>query len=122
MFSAPVVSDQTPPHGVQSRDDPYPIQSLLFCATCDQPFFGTRLSDGSRAYRSRCGCRREAFNAEDVERRVYVEGQRIAWGIALTPTMTCHCLANLAHRLFARVTLGATADKATFTFRIKGRE
>jgi hypothetical protein len=49
-----------------------------------------------------------------VERRVYVEAQRIAVGIASTPTDR---LAVLAHRLFARVSLGVTADDISFTRR-----
>ncbi|HEX6074591.1 MAG TPA: hypothetical protein VFZ32_04915 [Micromonosporaceae bacterium] len=66
----------------------------------------------------RCGCRLTAFDAEQVKRRVYAEAQRIAVGIARTPTDR---LAALAHQLFTRVSLGATADDIAFTPRTQKR-
>jgi hypothetical protein len=98
----------------RTPDDPYPIQGLLFCARCSQPFFGTWLPGGTRAYRSRCGCWLRPLDAGQVERRVCAEAQRFALG---------HVIASGGHvcefavRLFARVSLGATADDINFTRR-----
>jgi hypothetical protein len=98
--------------------DPYPIQKILFCATCDQPFFGTRLAEGTRAYRSRCGCRLWPLPAAQVELATYAEAHRLTFGTHPTTGLTTAHFALLAVRLFARITLGSTVDDIAFTHRI----
>ncbi|HEX2416934.1 MAG TPA: hypothetical protein VHJ83_02245 [Micromonosporaceae bacterium] len=98
--------------------DPYPLQSVLFCAACDQPFFGTQLGDGTRAYRSRCGCRLCPLSAAQIELHVYAETRRLAFGTDTVAGLTGDHFALLAVRLFARIAIGTTADDITFTPRI----
>ncbi|HEX6076991.1 MAG TPA: hypothetical protein VFZ32_17235 [Micromonosporaceae bacterium] len=88
----------------------------MFCASCDQPFFASTQADGTRTYRSRCGCRLRPFDADQLERRVYAEAQRRAFGI--NSAVTGDYLATLAVRLFAWISLGATPDDITFVPRI----
>jgi hypothetical protein len=101
-----------------ARADPYPLQKILFCATCDQQFFGTRLADGTRAYRSLCGCRLRPLPATQVELASYAEAHRYTFGTDPTTGLTTAHYALLAVRLFARITLGTTVDHITFTPRI----
>jgi hypothetical protein len=98
--------------------DPYPIEKILFCSTCDQQFFGTRLADGSRAYRSLCGCRLRPLPASEVELATYAETHRYAFGTDPTTGLTTAHYALLAVRLFARIALGTTVDHIRFTPRI----
>lgn len=98
--------------------DPYPIQEILICATCNQPFFGTRLANNTRAYRSLCGCRLRPFPADEIELRTYAEAQRVAFGTEAATGLTTAHFALLAVRLFARVRLGSTVDEIAFTARI----
>lgn len=98
--------------------DPYPLQSVLFCAACDEPFFGTQLGDGTRAYRSLCGCRLRPLPAGQIELGVYAETRRLAFGTEATVGLTGAHFALLAVRLFARIAIGVTADEITFTPRI----
>jgi hypothetical protein len=60
--------------------DPYPLRGLIFCATWDQPFFPSPQPDGSRAYRSLCGCRLRPLPAGQIELRTYAEAQHLALG------------------------------------------
>ncbi|HEX6074912.1 MAG TPA: hypothetical protein VFZ32_06580 [Micromonosporaceae bacterium] len=106
-----------PPPTRFAPPDPYPLRSFLFCATCDQPFFPSPQPDGSRAYRSRCGCRLHPLDAGQTERRVYTEALRRAFGPTAIAT-TSDCLAAIAARLFARVSLGPTPDDIAFIPRI----
>jgi len=101
-----------------ARADPYPLQKILFCGACDQQFFGTRLSDGSRAYRSLCGCRLRPLPASQVELATYAEVHRLAFGTDTTTGLTSDHYAPLAVRLFARIALGITPDDLRFIPRI----
>lgn len=93
--------------------DLYPVRSLLSCAGCQQTFFGTTLADGSRAYRSRCGCRLHPLPAREVEHRVYA--QTLHHLYTNGGALLCDCLPLLAGRLFSTVTVGTTTDNITFT-------
>lgn len=93
--------------------DPYPIQTLLCCASCEQPLYGTQLPDGTRVYRGRCGCRLHGLDAGQIERRVYAEVQRVAFGPDEATPVRDH-LAPLALIAFACVRVGATVDDLSF--------
>ncbi len=105
--------------------DPYPLEQILFCATCEQQFFGThiaggstRVSDGLRVYRTSCGCRPGPLPANEVELRVYAETHVAAFGTnAITGLTTAH-YAILAIRFFTRIEVGSTSDDMNFTNRI----
>jgi hypothetical protein len=98
--------------------DPYPLEKILYCASCDQQFFGTHVAGGVRAYRSQCGCQLRPLPATQVELRTYAEAQRLTFGTdTVTGLSDAHC-ALLAVRLFTRVSLGTTANDITFVTRI----
>ncbi len=116
--------------------DPYPLEQILFCATCGEQFFGTHLTNGTdqaggvhatddtrvaggaRVYRTSCACRPGPLPASDVELRVYAETHVAAFGTnAITGLTTAH-YAILAIRFFTRIEVGPTADHMNFTNRI----
>ncbi len=110
--------------------DPYPLEQILFCATCGEQFFGTHLTNGTqttgsahqtggtRVYRTSCDCRPEPLPANEVELRVYAETHVAAFGTnAITGLTTAH-YAILAIRFFSRIEVGSTSDDIAFTNRI----
>ncbi len=101
-----------------AQPDPYPLEKILYCATCDQQFFGTRMAGGTRVYRSPCGCQLQPLPATEIELRIYAETQRLTFGTHVPTGLTNTHYALLAVRLFTRITLGTTADDVTFTVRI----
>jgi hypothetical protein len=104
------------PDDFRASQEHYPLSDLLFCGICDEPFFATCLPDGSRAYRSRCGCRLHPVDASELERRVHAEAQRRVFGTA--SALTDDQAVTLTARLFARITLGTTPDDLRFIPRI----
>jgi hypothetical protein len=103
--------------------DPYPLEQILYCATCHEQFFGTHQA-GTRVYRTSCDCRPGPLPANEVELRVYAETHIHAFG-PITDTvpntvagLTSAHYAVLAVRLFSRAEVGSTADEITFTARI----
>ncbi len=97
--------------------DPYPLEQILFCATCSQQFFGTHQA-GARVYRTSCDCRPGPLPANEVELRVYAETHVAAFGTnAITGLTTAH-YALLAIRFFTRIEVGPTVDHVNFTNRI----
>ena len=98
--------------------DPYPIEKILFCATCDQQFFGTHVANGTRAYRTFCDCRPQPLDATQVETVAYAETQRLTFGTHIPTGLTNAHYALLAVRLFTRITLGTTVSDITFTTRV----
>lgn len=98
--------------------DPYPLEKILYCATCDQQFFGTHVAGGTRAYRTSCDCRPQPLPASQVELAAYAETQRLTFGThAVTGLSDAH-YALLAVRLFARIALGTTVNDIAFTPRV----
>jgi len=98
--------------------DPYPLQRSLFCATCDQQFFGAHQASGVRVYRTACACRPRQLPADDVEKRVYAETHALAFGTDTVTGLTNAHYAALTIRFFTRIELGSTVDDITFTARI----
>ncbi len=97
--------------------DPYPLETILFCATCDQQFFGTHVA-GARVYRTSCDCRPQPLPANEVELRVYAETHVAAFGTNAITGLTSAHYALLAVRFFTRIEVGPTADHIRFTNRI----
>jgi hypothetical protein len=103
--------------------DPYPLENILFCATCGQQFFGAHepsatQEGGVRVYRTFCGHRPGPLPADEVELRIYAETHVLAFGTdAVTGLSNAH-YALLAIRFFSRVELGSTSDEITFSNRI----
>jgi hypothetical protein len=106
--------------------DPYPLEQILYCATCGQQFFGTHLTGGetcvegggTRVYRTSCDCRPQPLPASEVELRVYAETHVCAFGTDTVTGLTSTHYALLAVRLFSRIEVGPTADRMTFNARI----
>jgi hypothetical protein len=98
--------------------DPYPLEQILYCATCGQQFFGTHLAGGVRVYRTLCACRPGPLPANEVELRVYAETHVCAFGTDTVTGLTSAHYALLAVRLFSRIEVGPTVDDMTFTARI----
>jgi len=121
--------------------DPYPLEQILFCAGCEQQFFGahvsgTRIADGTpasdtarltdgtrvtgdtRVYRTSCDCRPHPLPANAVELRVYAETHVAAFGTDTVAGLTSAQYALLAIRSFTRIEVGPTTDHMTFTSRI----
>jgi hypothetical protein len=115
MSAVPTLTAMEPP-GAWAAPDPYPLRALLFCSTCDQPFFPSTQADGTRTYRSLCGCRLRPVDAAETEHRVYAETQCRVFGTVAA--IAGECLADLAVRLFVRVTLTPTGEDIAFTARI----
>ncbi len=97
--------------------DPYPLETILFCATCEQQFFGTHVA-GARVYRTSCDCRPGPLPANEVELRVYAETHVAAFGTDTITGFTSTHYALLAVRLFTRIEVGRTTDHMSFTSRI----
>jgi hypothetical protein len=97
--------------------DPYPLEQILYCATCGQQFFGAHQA-GTRVYRTSCDCRPGPLPANEVELRVYAEAHVCAFGTDTVAGLTSAHYAVLAVRLFSRAEVGSTADEITFTARI----
>jgi len=87
--------------------DPYPLEKILYCASCDQQFFGTDRAGGTRAYRT---CRPRPLSGTQIELRTYPETQRLTFGTDTPTGLSGVHLALLAARLFARVSLGTAVD------------
>jgi hypothetical protein len=110
--------------------DPYPIEKILYCATCHQQFFGTHqaggarveggadVTGGTRVYRTFCHCRPGPLPANEVELRVYAETHVLAFGTDTVTGLTSAHYALLSIRFFTRVELGRTVDDITFIARI----
>ncbi len=110
--------------------DPYPLEQILFCATCEQQFFGTHIAGGSpvadgahtsggtRVYRTSCDCRPGPLPANDVELRVYAETHVHGFGTNAITGLTSAHYALLSIRFFSRIEVGPTTDHTTFTARI----
>jgi hypothetical protein len=110
--------------------DPYPLEQILYCATCGQQFFGTHLAGGVcveggahltgniRVYRPSCDCRPGPLPANDVELRVYAETHVHAFGTDTVAGLTTAHYALLAIRIFTRIEVGLTVDNIAFTNRI----
>jgi hypothetical protein len=97
--------------------DPYPLEQILYCATCHQQFFGTHQT-GTRVYRTSCDCRTGPLPAREVELRVYAETHVCAFGTDTVAGLTTAHYALLAVRLFSRIELGPTTDDINFINRI----
>jgi hypothetical protein len=97
--------------------DPYPLEQILYCATCGQQFFGTHQT-GIRVYRTSCDCRPGPLPANDVELRVYAETHVCAFGTATISGLTTAHYALLAIRIFTRIEVGLTANNIAFANRI----
>jgi hypothetical protein len=98
--------------------DPYPLEQILYCATCGQQFFGTHVAGGTRVYGTSCDCRPGPLSASEVELRVYAETHVCAFGTDTVAGLTSTHYAVLAVRLFSRIEVGPTVDHMTFTARI----
>ncbi len=97
--------------------DPYPVEKILFCASCQQQFFGAHVG-GVRVYRTFCECRPGPLPASEVELQVYAETHIHAFDTDTVAGLTTAHYALLALRFFTRVELGPTADHIRFTNRI----
>ena len=97
--------------------DPYPLETILFCVTCHQQFFGTHQA-AVRVYRTSCDCRPKALPATEVELRVYAETHVCAFGTDSVAGLTSAHYALLAVRFFSRIELGPTVSDINFTARI----
>ena len=106
-----LTDDEPPP-------PPYPLERILFCATCDQQFFGARQFSGTRVYRTACTCRPRPLPAAEAEKRVYAETHALAFGTDTVTGLTKAQYGLLAVRIFARVEVGRTVDDIAFTARI----
>ena len=110
--------------------DPYPLEKILYCATCGQQFFGTHLTGGetcgegsahltgTRVYRTSCDCRPGPLPAAEVELRVYAETHVHAFGTDTVAGLTTAHYALLTIRLFTRIELGLTVNNIAFANRI----
>lgn len=110
--------------------DPYPLEKILFCATCGDQFFGTEESGGAvqgdgshvsgnvRVYRTFCDHRPVPPIADEVELRVYAEAHVLAFGADAVPGLSKAHYALLALRFFTRIELGWTTDDISFTNRL----
>ena len=98
--------------------DPYPLEEILYCATCHQQFFGTHQTGGVRVYRTACTCRPGPLPASEVEPRVYAETHVLTFGTDPVTSLTNAHYALLAVRSFTCVELGSTVNDITFTARI----
>ena len=98
--------------------DPYPLEKILHCATCDQQFSGAHQDGGARVYRTACTCRPRPLPADEVEKRVYAETHALAFGTDTVTDLTAAHYAFLAIRFFTRIELGPTVNDITFTPRI----
>ncbi|HEX6076680.1 MAG TPA: hypothetical protein VFZ32_15630 [Micromonosporaceae bacterium] len=94
---------------------PYPLQRILFCATCDQQFFGAHQFSGLRVYCTACTCRPRPLPADEVEKRVYAETHALAFGTDTVTGLTKAHYRVLTMRFFTRIELGPTVDDITFT-------
>ncbi len=97
--------------------DPYPLEQILFCATCGQQFFGAHIA-GARVYRTSCDCRPAPLPANEVELRVYAETHVHGFGTNAITGLTSAHYALLAIRFFTRIEVGLTVDHVTFASRI----
>jgi len=97
--------------------DPYPVEKILFCASCRQQFFGAHVAS-ARVYRTFCDCRPGPLPAGEVELQVYAETHIHAFDTDTVAGLTTAHYALLAFRFFTRVELGPTADHIRFTARI----
>jgi hypothetical protein len=98
--------------------NPYPLQRILFCATCDQQFFGAHQFSGLRVYCTTCACRPRPLPADEVEKPVYAEIHALVVGTDTVTGLTNAHYGRLAVRIFARIELGLTVNDITFTPRI----
>jgi hypothetical protein len=98
--------------------DPYPLEQILYCATCGQQFFGTHVAGGTRVYGTSCDCRPGPLPASDVELRVYAETHVCAFGTDTVAGLTTAHYALLTIRFFTRIELGLTVNNIAFTNRI----
>jgi hypothetical protein len=98
--------------------DPYPLEQILYCATCGQQFFGTHEPGDGRVYRTFCDCRPGALPANEVELRVYAETHVHAFGTDTISGLTTAHYALLAIRFFTRIELGLTVNNIAFANRI----
>ena len=106
------------PAASTNSEDLYPLEDILFCATCDQRFSGAHQDSGVRVYRTACTCRPEPLLASEVEKRVYAETHTLAFGTDPVTDLTAVHYARLAIRFFTRIELGPTPDDITVTTRI----
>ncbi len=97
--------------------DPYPLEQILFCATCEQQFFGTHQA-GARVYRTSCDCRPGPLPANEVELRAYAETHVAAFGTNAITGLTNAHYALLTIRFFTRIEVGPTTHDMNFTARI----
>jgi hypothetical protein len=98
--------------------NPYPLHRILFCATCDQQFFGAHQFSGLRVYCTTCACRPGPLPADEVEKLVYAEIHALVFGTDTVTGLTNAHYGRLAVRIFARVEVGPAVDDITFTARI----
>jgi hypothetical protein len=99
--------------------DPYPLEQILYCATCHEQFFGTHVTGGGiRVYRTSCDCRPGPLPASEVELRVYAETHVHAFGTDTISGLTSAHYALLAIRFFTRIEVGLTVDNIAFANRI----
>jgi hypothetical protein len=98
--------------------NPYPLWRILFCATCDQQFFGAHQFSGRRVYCTTCSCRPRPLPADEVEKRVYAETHALAFGTDTVTGLTKAHYKVLTFRFFTRIEVGPTLDDITFTARI----
>jgi hypothetical protein len=98
--------------------NPYPLQRILSCATCDQQFFGAHQFSGTRVYCTTCTCRPRPLPADEVEKRVYAETHALAFGTDTVTGLTKAHYTLLTVRIFARIEVGLTVNDITFTARI----
>jgi hypothetical protein len=98
--------------------NPYPLWRILFCATCDQQFFGAHQFSGARVYCTGCTCRPRPLPADEVEKRVYAQTHTLAFGTDTVTGLTKAHYALLTVRIFTRIELGPTINDITFTPRI----
>jgi hypothetical protein len=98
--------------------NPYPLWRILFCATCDQQFFGAHQFSGLRVYCTGCTCRPRPLPADEVEKRVYAETHALAFGTDTVTGLTKAHYAVLTIRFFSRIEVGLTVDDIAFTPRI----
>ncbi|MBC8991529.1 tetratricopeptide repeat protein [Micromonospora chalcea] len=92
---------------------------LLYCRFCHQPMSHAESPDAGQAYQCQPGCRPRPLDAatvaDTVGRAILRHAARI---IPSTGTPTPPLLAAIhAHRVLARVTIGATASDITLTWR-----
>ncbi|MEU5726780.1 hypothetical protein ABZ783_33890 [Micromonospora sp. NPDC047738] len=92
---------------------------LLHCTFCHQPMEQAELHDSMRGYQCQAGCRPRPLDAahiaDTVGRAILRHTPRII-PAGSTPTPP-HLAAIHAHRVFARITIGATFTDITLTWR-----